>query len=55
MSPKTFHCPYAPRGQDRCPQWRCDCFIETHPEDPFGMHPEDFVVGTPSPTEPSAP
>lgn len=26
----------------------CDCFIETPPDDPPGLHPEDFVVGTPA-------
>lgn len=40
-----FRCDYAPRGQTRCPEWRCDCDVETHPEDPFGVHPEVFVVG----------
>lgn len=37
-------CEYAPTGQARCPEWRCDCFIESHPDDPFGLHPEDFHV-----------
>lgn len=40
-----FKCPFAPMGRTRCPEWRCDCFIETHPDDPFGLHPEDFIVG----------
>ena len=40
-----FACEYADRGQTRCPAWRCDCFIETHPFDnPRGLHPEAFVV-----------
>jgi hypothetical protein len=39
-----FQCPYAPPGQRRCPEWICDCFIDTHPDDPFGLHPEDFLV-----------
>lgn len=42
---EPFHCPHADPGQDRCPEWRCDCFIKTHPNDPFGLHPEDFIVG----------
>ena len=41
-----FACEYADRGQTRCPSWRCDCFIETHPFDnPQGLHPEAFIVG----------
>jgi hypothetical protein len=42
--PDGFQCPHAERGQRACPAWRCDCFVATHPEDPFGFHPEDFVV-----------
>ncbi len=40
-----FHCDYADKGADRCPEWRCDCFIESYPDDPFGLHPEAFIVG----------
>jgi hypothetical protein len=40
-----FHCPYAGPYEKRCPEWRCDCFIETHPDTPFDLHPEDFIVG----------
>jgi hypothetical protein len=40
----TFQCSYADKGQTRCPEWRCDCFIVTHPDSPFDLHPEDFVV-----------
>lgn len=40
-----FQCPYAGPSRNRCPEWRCDCFIDTHPDDPFGLHPEDFIVG----------
>ena len=36
-----------PLGGPRCPESICDCFIETHPEDPLGLYPEDFTVGTP--------
>lgn len=44
-----FHCPYAPKGRRRCPPAICDCFIDTHPDDPFGLHPEDFAVMVPCP------
>jgi len=44
---EEFHCPYANEGAKRCPAWRCDCFIETHPDSPFALHPEDFMVATP--------
>lgn len=40
----AFRCDYAEAGQSRCPAWRCDCFIATHPGDPFGLHPEAFIV-----------
>lgn len=40
----TFHCPWADPGQDRCPEWRCDCFINLYPEDPLGLHPEAYAV-----------
>lgn len=43
-SHEEFHCPYAEEGALRCPSWRCDCFIETHPDSPFALHPEDFIV-----------
>jgi len=39
-----FACAYADKGKARCPQWRCDCFIETHPDSPFDLHPEEFTV-----------
>lgn len=39
-----FVCPFAGSGRTRCPEWRCDCFIETHPDSPFDLHPEDFIV-----------
>lgn len=42
-----FHCPYAPKGRKRCPESICDCFIETHPDSPFDLHPEDFIVTWP--------
>ena len=41
-----FACPYARTGQTRCPEWRCDCFIDNHPDSPFDLHPEDFIVGS---------
>lgn len=42
-----FACPYASVGRARCPSWRCDCFVELYPDDPFGLHPEAFIVGQP--------
>lgn len=39
-----FECPYAEPGKARCPEWRCDCFIDLYPDDPFGLHPEAFTV-----------
>ena len=46
MSPKAepFKCPYADPGQSRCSPSICDCFIEQYPDDPFGLHPEAFLV-----------
>ena len=38
-----FHCPWASFG-NRCPASICDCFIATHPDDPFGLHPDVFEV-----------
>jgi len=40
-------CDYAEPGQARCPAWRCDCFYDAYPGDPFGVHPEAFVVTWP--------
>ncbi len=40
-----FVCPYADEGATRCPEWRCDCFVDVYPDDPFGLHPEAYVVG----------
>jgi hypothetical protein len=40
----TFQCPYAEPGQARCHPAICDCFIEQYPDDPFGLHPEAFLV-----------
>lgn len=33
-----------PLGGPRCTEDICDCFIDTHPEDPLGLHPEQFIV-----------
>jgi hypothetical protein len=44
QQPDDFQCPYAEPGRTRCPEWRCDCFIDLYPDDPFGVHPEAFVV-----------
>lgn len=41
-----FSCVYADGGSSRCPSWRCDCFIETRPDDPMGLYPEAFIVGS---------
>lgn len=27
----------------------CDCFRETHPDSPYDLHPEDFIVGRVTP------
>jgi hypothetical protein len=48
---EEFQCPYADKGKKRCPEWRCDCFIDLYPDDPFGLHPEAFVVGRPKENE----
>jgi hypothetical protein len=32
----------------RCPHGICDCFIDTHPENPGGLYPEDFEVSFPA-------
>ena len=40
----AFQCPYAERGQSRCSPAICDCFIDEYPDDPFGLHPEAFLV-----------
>lgn len=47
--PTDFQCEYAERGQRACPAWRCDCFVATHPDSPFDLHPEDFTVTCPIP------
>jgi len=36
--------PDCPLGGPRCPESICDCFIDTHPDNPLGVYPEDFVV-----------
>jgi len=43
-TPEGFQCPYAEPGERRCPEWLCDCFVDTYPDDPFGLHPEAFRV-----------
>lgn len=40
-------CPGLGGTGPRCHPAICDCFIDTHPEDPSGIHPEDFVVSMP--------
>lgn len=36
-----------PLGGPRCPESICDCFIDTHPDSPLDLHPEDFAVKVP--------
>lgn len=43
-TPPDFWCEHADPGQQRCPEWRCDCFIDTYPDSPFDLHPEAFLV-----------
>lgn len=39
-------CPAFP-GSPRCSPSICDCFIDIYPDDdPGGIHPEAFIVGT---------
>lgn len=47
----TFRCPYASPGRDRCPPAICDCFVDLYPDDPFGLHPEAFMVAGECPGE----
>ena len=42
--PADFQCDYAEPGQRACPAWRCDCFVAEYPDNPFGVHPEVYVV-----------
>lgn len=44
MTGKWWGCPL---GGPRCPESICDCFIESHPDDPLGLHPEDYAVRVP--------
>lgn len=46
-----FACEYADKGNTRCPEWRCDCFIETYPDSPRDLHPEAFTVVWPTQEE----
>lgn len=39
-----YVCEYAGPGRSRCPSWRCDCFVATHPDSPSDLHPEAFRV-----------
>ena len=38
----------------RCMASICDCFRETHPDSPYDLHPEAFVVGRVIPPEGSS-
>lgn len=42
--PENFQCPYADKGKKACNPSICDCFVATHPDSPFDLHPEDFKV-----------
>lgn len=44
-------CPGMGGTGPRCPRAICDCFIDTHPENPGGLYPEDFVVSFEQPKE----
>jgi hypothetical protein len=43
-----FACEYADKGMTRCSPTICDCFIATHPDSPRDLHPEAYVVVTPT-------
>lgn len=44
-TPSPADTPSAPApDRTRCPEWRCDCFIETFPGSPMALHPEAFIV-----------
>lgn len=47
--------PGCPLGGPRCPDSICDCFIDTHPDDPTRLHPEMFVVGAAHPETDTCP
>lgn len=40
--PDGFVCGYADRPGEKCDA--CDCFVDLYPDDPFGLHPEAFLV-----------
>lgn len=39
-------CPFSGLTFARCQASICDCFREQYPDDPYGLHPEAFIVGT---------
>lgn len=43
-------CPFSGLTTKACIASICDCFIEQYPDDPYGLHPEAFVVNPPAPT-----
>jgi hypothetical protein len=45
-----FACSYAGKHSARCSPAICDCFIDTHPDSPMDLHPEDFLVLMPDGT-----
>ena len=43
-------CPFSGLAVKSCVASVCDCFIEQYPDDPYGLHPEAFVVNPPGAT-----
>lgn len=40
-------CPFSGLTFASCQASICDCFRELYPDDPYGLHPEAFIVGPP--------
>lgn len=45
--PLSSECPGMGGTGPRCHEAICDCFIDTHPENPTGLYPQDFIVTFP--------
>jgi hypothetical protein len=43
-----YACEYASMGRTRCSPAICDCFIAQFPDSPRDLHPEAFVVSSPT-------
>lgn len=41
-------CPFSGYTFKRCAASICDCFREQFPDDPYGLHPEAFIVNPPT-------